>query len=306
MSSHSGAARPKPDRVITDIADYVDRYRVRSALAVETAHYCLVDSLGCGFEAMAYPDCTKLLGPIVPGTVVPHGARVPATPYQLDPVTAAFNIGALIRWLDYNDAFNGETVVHPSDCFGGILAAADWASRTRVAAGKPPILMAEVLDTVIKAYEIAGGLGTENAFTKRMGLDPVALNRKWNKAPRDHQIAGLAAITQINVKYVEGREDAYVQMDCSGLQWYSWRVAGLDMPRQAVSQQDRHMRIERKDALWGDIVGEGTHVHMYLGLGNAMIHAPFNGKRVKLKMMSEAQALRSVWADPSLIAQYRL
>lgn len=143
-------------------------------------------------------------------------------------------------------------------------------------------------------------------IAKRMGLDPVALNRKWNKAPRDHQVAGLAAITQINVKYVEGREDAYVQMDCSGLQWYSWRVAGLDMPRQAVSQQDRHMRIERKDALWGDIVGEGTHVHMYLGLGNAMIHAPFNGKRVKLKMMSEAQALRSVWADPSLIAQYRL
>lgn len=143
-------------------------------------------------------------------------------------------------------------------------------------------------------------------IAKRMGLDAVALNRKWNKAPRDHQIAGLAAITQINVRYVEGREDAYTQMDCSGLQWYSWRVAGLDMPRQAVSQQDVHMRIERKDALWGDIVGEGTHVHMYLGLGNAMIHAPFDGKRVKFKMMSEAQATRSVWADPSLISTFRL
>ena len=145
-----------------------------------------------------------------------------------------------------------------------------------------------------------------DGVAKRMGLDPVLLDRKWSKAPRDHQIAGLAAITQINVPYVEGREDAYVQMDCSGLQWYSWRVAGLDMPRQAVSQQDRHMRIERADARWGDIVGEGTHVHMYLGLGNAMIHAPFNGKRVKFKMMSEAQAQRSVWADPSLIALYRL
>ena len=162
MSSHSSGARPAPDRVITDIADYVDCYRVRSKLAVETAHYCLIDSLGCGFEAMAYPDCTKLLGPIVPGTLVPQGARVPATSHQLDPVTAAFNIGALIRWLDYNDAFNGETVVHPSDCFGGILAAADWASRTRVAQGKPPILMAEVLDTAIKAYEVAGGLAMEN------------------------------------------------------------------------------------------------------------------------------------------------
>ncbi|MEI7682372.1 MAG: MmgE/PrpD family protein, partial [Betaproteobacteria bacterium] len=175
MSSHRSSARPAPDRVITDIADYVAHYRVRSPLAVQTAHYCLIDSLGCGFEAMAYPDCTKLLGPIVPGTQVPHGARVPATAHQLDPVTAAFNIGALIRWLDYNDAFNGETVVHPSDCFGGILAAADWASRTRVAQGKPAILMAEVLDAAVKAYEIAGGLGTENPFTKRMGLDHVLL-----------------------------------------------------------------------------------------------------------------------------------
>ena len=140
----------------------------------------------------------------------------------------------------------------------------------------------------------------------RMGLDAKLLDRKWNKAPRDHQIAGLAAISQIGVKYVEGKEDPYVQMDCSGLQWFAWRTAGLDMPRQAVSQMDTHMRIERKDALLGDIVGEGTHVHMYLGLGNAMIHAPFNGKRVKFKMMSEAQAQRTVWADPSRIIQFRL
>jgi cell wall-associated NlpC family hydrolase len=140
----------------------------------------------------------------------------------------------------------------------------------------------------------------------RMGLDAKLLDRKWNKAPRDHQIAGLAAISQIGVKYVEGKEDPYVQMDCSGLQWFAWRTAGLDMPRQAVSQMDTHMRIERKDALLGDMVGEGTHVHMYLGLGNAMIHAPFNGKRVKFKMMSEAQAQRTVWADPSRIVQFRL
>ena len=175
MSSHPAGARPAPDRVITDIADYVLRYRVRSPLAIETAHYCLIDSLGCAFEAMAYPDCTKLLGPVVPGTVVPHGARVPATPFELDPVTAAFNIGVLVRWHDYNDAFNGETVVHPSDAFGGILAAADWASRTRLAGGRPPIGMAEVLDAATKAYELMGGLAIENQFTKRMGLDHVLL-----------------------------------------------------------------------------------------------------------------------------------
>jgi 2-methylcitrate dehydratase len=175
MSSAAGGARPAPDRVITDIAKYVDSYRVRSARALETAHYCLIDSLGCAFEAMAYPDCTKLLGPVVPGTIVPYGARVPASPYQLDPVTAAFNLGVLVRWLDYNDAFNGETVVHPSDSFGGILAAADWASRTRVAEGKAPILMAEVLDAAVRAYEVMGGLAIENPFTKRMGLDHVLL-----------------------------------------------------------------------------------------------------------------------------------
>lgn len=175
MSSHRSGARPAPDRVITDIADYVLGYRVRSALAVATAHHCLIDSLGCAFEALAYADCTKLLGPVVPGTVVPHGARVPATAHVLDPVTAAFNLGVLVRWLDYNDAFNGETVVHPSDAFGGILAAADWASRTRVAQGKSPLLMAEVLDAAIKAYEVMGGLAIENRFTKRMGLDHVLL-----------------------------------------------------------------------------------------------------------------------------------
>lgn len=143
-------------------------------------------------------------------------------------------------------------------------------------------------------------------IASRMSLDPDKLHRAWSRAPRDHQIAGLAAISQIGVRYVEGKEDPYVHMDCSGLQWYAWRTAGLDMPRQAVSQQDRHMRIEREDAVFGDIVGEGTHVHMYLGVSLAMIHAPFNGKRVKLKMMSEAQASRSIWADPSLIALYRL
>ena len=175
MSSPTGGARPAPDRVITEIADYVDRYRIRSARARETAHYCLIDSLGCGFEAMAYPDCAKLLGPVALGTIVPHGARVPATPFQLDPVAAAFNIGVLVRWLDYNDAFNGETVVHPSDAFGGIIAAADWASRTRIARGQAPITVAQVLDAAIKAYEVMGGLAIENPFTRRMGLDHVLL-----------------------------------------------------------------------------------------------------------------------------------
>lgn len=145
-----------------------------------------------------------------------------------------------------------------------------------------------------------------NAVAARMNLDPVQLDKAWSRAPRDHQIAVLAAITQLGVRYVEGKESPYVQLDCSGLMWIAWRTAGVDLPRQAVSQLDRRMRVDREDAIMGDIVGEGTHVQIYLGLGLAMIHAPFNGKYVKFKTMSEEQAQRVVWTNPSNIATYRL
>jgi cell wall-associated NlpC family hydrolase len=145
-----------------------------------------------------------------------------------------------------------------------------------------------------------------DAVAEKMSIDAVALDKAWSRAPRDHQIAVLAALTQLDVRYLEGKESPYVYMDCSGLLWYAWRTAGVDMPRQALSQLDRHMRVEREDAIAGDISGEGTHVQMYLGVGNAMVHAPFNRKTVRLKMMSEEQAVRVVWTNPSLIATYRL
>jgi len=174
MSPQATNVRPAPDKVLVDIADYVDRYRVKSGLALETARLALIDSLGCGFEALSYPACTKLLGPVVPGTVVPNGARVPGTPFVLDPERAAFNIGALVRWLDFNDAFYGETVIHPSDTFSGIIAVADWLSRTRVAQRKKPLDVRDVLEAAVKAYEIMGGLALENGFTAR-GLDHTLL-----------------------------------------------------------------------------------------------------------------------------------
>src|SRR3979409_1577053 len=136
MSTPTPNARPKPDKVLSDIADYVASYPIGSAEAYATARLCLMDTLGCGLEALEYPACTKLLGPLVPGTVVPNGARVPGTHYQLDPVQAAFNIGTMIRWLDFNDTWLAAEWGHPSDNLGGILAAADWISRTRIAAGK--------------------------------------------------------------------------------------------------------------------------------------------------------------------------
>ena len=145
-----------------------------------------------------------------------------------------------------------------------------------------------------------------NGVAKRLALDPIQLNRAWSRAPRDHQIAILSALTQLGVRYIEGKEDSYVKMDCSGLLWFAWRTAGVDMPRQAVSQLDRRMRVDRKDAIAGDITGEGTHVQMYLGTGLAMIHAPFGGKFVKFKIMSAEQAARVVWTNPSNIATFRL
>lgn len=168
MTNHN--FRPEFDAVLTMTADYVDSYVVDSQLAWDTARLCLIDSLGCGFEALSFPECTKLLGPIVPGTVVPNGSRVPGTSYQLDPVTAAFNLGALIRWLDFNDAFYGETVIHPSDNIGALLMLADHLSRSRVTEGKAPFTMRDVLEATIKAYEIQGGMAIENAFTEA-GLD---------------------------------------------------------------------------------------------------------------------------------------
>jgi 2-methylcitrate dehydratase len=170
MSSHISNVRPAPDKVLTQIADYVTGYTVTSAEAYETARYCLMDTLGCGLEALEYPACTKLLGPIVRGTVVPDGARVPGTQFQLDPVQAAFNIGAMIRWLDFNDTWLAAEWGHPSDNLGGILATADWLSRST----RQPLVVKDVLTAMIKAHEIQGVLALENSFN-RVGLDHVVL-----------------------------------------------------------------------------------------------------------------------------------
>jgi 2-methylcitrate dehydratase len=185
MSSHISNVRPKPDKVLTLIADYVHKFSIRNAQAYETARYCLMDTLGCGFEALEYPACTKLLGPIVPGTVVPNGAKVPGTQFQLDPVQAAFNIGAMIRWLDFNDTWLAAEWGHPSDNLGGILAVADWLSRN-----KRNLTVKDVLTAMIKAHEIQGVLALENSFN-RVGLDHVVLVKVASTAV----VAGLLGLS---------------------------------------------------------------------------------------------------------------
>ena len=183
MSAHISNVRPKPDKVLTLIADYVTKFDVKSAEAYDTARYCLMDTLGCGLEALEYPACTKLLGPIDPETVTPHGAKVPGTKFQLDPVQAAFNIGAMIRWLDFNDTWLAAEWGHPSDTLGGILAVADWLSRNQA----QPLVVKDLLTAMIKAHEIQGVIALENSFN-RVGLDHVVLVKVASTAVVAHML----------------------------------------------------------------------------------------------------------------------
>src|SRR5512135_3382108 len=206
MSAQISNVRPKPDKVLTDIADYATKYSIASSEAYETARYCLMDTLGCGFEALDYPACTKLLGPIVQGTIVPNGAKVPGTQFQLDPVQAAFNLGAMIRWLDFNDTWLAAEWGHPSDNLGGILMAADWLSRTRIAAGKQPLTMRDVLTGMIKGHEIQGVIALENSFN-RVGLDHVVLVKVASTAV----VAAMLGLTRdevvnaVSLAWVDGQ-----------------------------------------------------------------------------------------------------
>lgn len=206
MSSFISNERPETDQVIVDMVNYVLDYEISSDLAFRTAHYCLLDTLGCGFEALTYPACTKLLGPIVPGTVVPHGAKVPGTNYQLDPVQAAFNIGTMVRWLDFNDTWLAAEWGHPSDNLGGILAVSDWLSRVAVAAGKKPLTVHDVLDAMIRAHEIQGVMALENSFNK-VGLDHVILVKLASTAVVG-KLLGLSReelINAVSLAFVDGQ-----------------------------------------------------------------------------------------------------
>ncbi len=194
------------DKVLLEIVDYVRTYQITSELAYSTARYCLIDTLGCGLEALDYPACTKLLGPVVSGTVVPHGARVPGTQFQLDPVQAAFNIGAMIRWLDFNDTWLAAEWGHPSDNLGAILAVADWLSRVAIASGKAPLLMREVLSAMIKAHEIQGCIALENSFNK-VGLDHVLLVKVASTAVVS-ELLGLTcdeSLAALSLAWVDGQ-----------------------------------------------------------------------------------------------------
>lgn len=196
---------PQADLILTKIADYICDYHAESKTARETARYCLMDSLGCAVLALSYPACTKLLGPVVPGVTLADGARVPGTAYQLDPVQAAFNIGTMVRWLDFNDTWLAAEWGHPSDNLAGILAITDYLSRKNIKQGKKSLIIRDVLSAMIKAYEIQGILALENSFN-RVGLDHVLLVRVASTAVITALLGGSRAqiINALSNAWIDG------------------------------------------------------------------------------------------------------
>ena len=194
------ADRMTADQVLQDIADYVIDYKVVSEEALNTARNCLMDTIGCGLLALEYPNCTRHLGPIVPGTMVENGARVFGRSFELDPVKAAWDIGTIVRWLDFNDTWLAEEWGHPSDNLGAIMALSDYISRVNIANHKSPLIIKDVLEYMIKAHEIQGILALENSFNK-VGLDHVLLVRVASTAVATHMLGGnrdqiIAALSQ--------------------------------------------------------------------------------------------------------------
>ncbi|KAG6837489.1 ATP-binding cassette transporter CGR1 [Arthromyces matolae] len=228
MSAHAGEStlRPEPDKVLQDIADYVHNYTIHSDLAWETARLCLIDTIGCGLEALRFPECTKLLGPVVEGTIVPNGTRVPGTNYQLDPIRGAFNIGAAIRWLDFNDCFLAAEWGHPSDNLGAILAVADHLARQG-----QPLTVRDVLEAMIKAHEIQGSIALLNSFN-RVGLDHVVLVK----------VASTAVVSKLLGLDRDQTVDAVSQAWVDGQSLRTYRHAPNTGPRKSWAAGDANSR----------------------------------------------------------------
>ncbi len=270
--------RPAPDQVLVDIADYVCDYEIDSREAYDTARNCLMDSLGCGLLALRYPECRKLLGPLAEGTIVPNGARVPGTQFRLDPVKAAWDIGCIIRWLDYNDTWLAAEWGHPSDNLGAILAVADYLSQRKAAAGKPPLSMRDVLGAMIKAHEIQGVIALENSFN-RVGLCHVLLVRVASAAVATRMLGGSReqVVDALSQAWLDGSSlRAYRHAPNTGSR-KSW--AAGDATSRAVRLADLTLRGERgyPSALsartWGfyDVAFKGKEFKFSMSYGSYVI-----------------------------------
>ncbi|WP_273843137.1 bifunctional 2-methylcitrate dehydratase/aconitate hydratase [Rubrobacter calidifluminis] len=279
------------DEVIERISEYVCTYEPGSPLARETARYCLMDSLGCALLALRYPECAKLLGPAVPGTAVPHGARVPGTPHELDPVKAAFDIGASIRWLDYNDTWLAAEWGHPSDNLGAILAVSDHLSRRRRAEGREPLYVRDVLSAAIKAHEIQGVLALENAFN-RVGIDHVLLVR----------VASAAVATRLFGGGREEVESAVSGAFIDGGPLRTYRHAPNVGSRKSWAAGDATSRGVRLAMM--AICGEMGYPKALSAEGWGFQDALFGGREIKLARPFESYVMENVLFKISFPAEF--
>ena len=276
---------------MVDIARYVAETPITSAEAYDTARYCLMDTLGCGLLALGYPECTKHLGPIVPGTVVPNGARVPGTSFVLDPVKAAWDIGALVRWLDFNDTWLAAEWGHPSDNLGAILAVADYLSQSRIANGKQPLVMQDVLTAMIKAHEIQGVMALENSFN-RVGLDHVVLVKLASTAV----VTGLLGGSQEDI--VNGISQCWVD----GQSLRTYRHAPNTGSRKSWAAGDATSRAVRLALM--TLKGEMGYPGALTAKGWGFYDVAFKGNRFKFQRPYGAYVMEQILFKISYPAEF--
>lgn len=281
----------KPDEILVRIANYVFDYKIESKEALETAKYCLIDTLGCGLEALDYPACVRHLGPTVPGSIIPNGTKIPGTNFQLDPINGAFNIGAMIRWLDFNDTWLAAEWGHPSDNLGGILAVADWISRTKVSNKKTPLQMKVVLEAMIKAHEIQGIIALENSFN-RVGLDHVVLVK----------IATTAVVSQMLGASKEQIIDALSNAWVDGQSLRTYRHAPNTGSRKSWAAGDATSRGVRLALMV--MKGEMGYPTALSAKGWGFYDVLFNGKSFKLKQDFATYVMENVLFKISFPAEF--
>ena len=283
--------RPAPDREMTAIADYVADHVITSDEAYLTAGYVLLDALGCAMLALRFPDCARLLGPVVAGTVVPDGVRVPGTAYGLDPVKGAFDIGTMIRWLDFNDTWLAAEWGHPSDNLGGILATADYVSRRNRAAGKAPLTMGEVLTAMIKAHEIQGVMALQNSFN-RVGLDHVLLVKLATAAVATRLLGGdrEAIVNALSHVWVDGQS------------LRTYRHAPNTGPRKSWAAGDATSRGVRLALL--AVAGEPGYPSALTAKGWGFYDVSFKGERFRLPRPYGSYVIENVLFKVSFPAEF--
>jgi 2-methylcitrate dehydratase len=283
--------RPEPDGEMTAIADYVAGYVVDSDEACDTARYVLLDALGCAILALRFPECSSMLGPVVPGTIVPDGVRVPGTSHVLDPVKGAFDIGTMIRWLDFNDTWLAAEWGHPSDNLGGILATADYVSRRQLAAGNRPLTMGEVLSAAIKAHEIQGVMALENGFN-RVGLDHVVLVK----------LATAAVTTMLLGGTREQIVNAISHVWLDGQSLRAYRHAPNTGPRKSWAAGDATSRGVRLALL--AVAGEPGYPSALSARGWGFYDVSFKGERFRLPRPFGSYVMENVLFKVSYPAEF--